>query len=352
MTVLEDRYRRVLRVLPVDYRGQWEEEMVATFLDSMTTGDPDVDEDLLDLGRPGAAECLSVVGLGVRLRLGGAGATARAVSWGEAVRAATLLGLLCNALLLPMSMVQDAWISLGLPLPAAGIDALSQSAQSPAWRSSVGLLGWAWVLSYLAVLLGRRHAAVALALLALVPSAVAPLTATAAQISGGLATDGPLLTAWCLLVIDVCVVAGLAAFHREAPRVPRAPWLRAFALGTVAFGLVGIGSLCQPGARVLFDLPGLLCLVWIGAARFGRGRGSPAGELTLSILSIPVLLLRASSVLDQRGSGLDRVSISLGVVEVVAVAAMAVVQMQRTRRLLPPESHASPNERLGGSCNS
>ena len=40
---LEQRYRRVLRLLPGYYREQWEEDMVGAFLDSWLTGDPEVD---------------------------------------------------------------------------------------------------------------------------------------------------------------------------------------------------------------------------------------------------------------------------------------------------------------------
>jgi hypothetical protein len=40
---LEQRYRRVLRLLPGYYRDKWEEDMVAAFLDSWMTGDPDED---------------------------------------------------------------------------------------------------------------------------------------------------------------------------------------------------------------------------------------------------------------------------------------------------------------------
>ena len=36
---LEQRYRRVLRLLPGYYRDKWEEDMVAAFLDSWLTGD-------------------------------------------------------------------------------------------------------------------------------------------------------------------------------------------------------------------------------------------------------------------------------------------------------------------------
>jgi len=37
---LEQRYRRVLRLLPGYYRDKWEEDMVAAFLDSWLTGWP------------------------------------------------------------------------------------------------------------------------------------------------------------------------------------------------------------------------------------------------------------------------------------------------------------------------
>ena len=36
-SVLETRYRALLRILPADYRAAWEEEMVATFLQGMVT---------------------------------------------------------------------------------------------------------------------------------------------------------------------------------------------------------------------------------------------------------------------------------------------------------------------------
>ncbi len=45
---LEQRYRRVLRLLPGYYRDRWEEDMVAAFLDSWLTGDPDEDDCILE----------------------------------------------------------------------------------------------------------------------------------------------------------------------------------------------------------------------------------------------------------------------------------------------------------------
>ena len=64
---LEQRYRRVLRLLPGYYREQWEEDMVAAYLDSWLTGDPYTDECLLEFCKPAWEEVASVVLLAARL---------------------------------------------------------------------------------------------------------------------------------------------------------------------------------------------------------------------------------------------------------------------------------------------
>ncbi len=75
---LERRYRRVLRLLPGWYRQQWEQDMVAAFLDSWLTGDPEEDEAIIEFCKPSWAEVASVAGLAVRLYLGGPGTRAPA----------------------------------------------------------------------------------------------------------------------------------------------------------------------------------------------------------------------------------------------------------------------------------
>ena len=57
---LEGRYRRALRLLPGYYRQQWEKDMVAAFLDSSLTGDPEEDEFITEYGRPSWPELASV----------------------------------------------------------------------------------------------------------------------------------------------------------------------------------------------------------------------------------------------------------------------------------------------------
>jgi hypothetical protein len=105
MTRLEGRYRRVLRLLlPAAYLREWEDEMVATFLESVRVDDPDDAAYLADFGRPGWSETASVAALAVRrrpgtarLRLGAGGASPRDLAWGEAARIVALVGVLAHA---------------------------------------------------------------------------------------------------------------------------------------------------------------------------------------------------------------------------------------------------------------
>jgi hypothetical protein len=94
---LEQRYRRVLRLLPGYYRDTWEEDMVAAFLDSWLTGDPDEDSVTMEFDRPSWPEIASVADLAARVYLGGAGTPRRYFAWGQAVRGAVLAVLLVHA---------------------------------------------------------------------------------------------------------------------------------------------------------------------------------------------------------------------------------------------------------------
>jgi hypothetical protein len=60
---LEQRYRRVLRLLPGYYRDRWEEDMVGAFLDSWLTGDPKDDDAILEFCKRTWPEVASVAGL-------------------------------------------------------------------------------------------------------------------------------------------------------------------------------------------------------------------------------------------------------------------------------------------------
>jgi hypothetical protein len=96
---LEQRYRRVLRLLPGYYRDKWEEDTVAAFLDSWMTGDPDEDSVTMEYDRPTRQEIASVIALAARLYLGGAATPRRYYACGQAVRLAVLAVVLvhCDA---------------------------------------------------------------------------------------------------------------------------------------------------------------------------------------------------------------------------------------------------------------
>jgi hypothetical protein len=72
-SVLELRYRRLLRLLPRGYREVRADEMVGTFLATMHDADPDNFDLTLTHGRPSGAEIRAVAVLAVRARWGEAG---------------------------------------------------------------------------------------------------------------------------------------------------------------------------------------------------------------------------------------------------------------------------------------
>ncbi|MBB4689213.1 hypothetical protein [Amycolatopsis jiangsuensis] len=155
MTVLAGRYRNLLRVLPAHYRDRWEDDMVATFLETVdrTGEDPDFED---DCGRPDFRETASVLALAVRLRIGEGGESAggrprRYVVAADAVRRFALLSTMFHAALaVVMGILRLTWptdIVRTTPTPAL-------------------LAGLLWLPAFLALLAGKRTWAVALPALA------------------------------------------------------------------------------------------------------------------------------------------------------------------------------------------
>jgi hypothetical protein len=166
---LEQRYRRVLRLLPGYYRDMWEEDMVAAFLDSWLTGDPEEDEAILEFCKPTWPEVASVAGLATRLYLGGAGTPRRYFAWGQAARRAVLAVTLVQATRGLDVLVLTAWsrrVFGWLPAPPAGIAPGTPGGILPpaVWY----LVAYAWIVSFVALLLGRYRTAQVIAALAIV----------------------------------------------------------------------------------------------------------------------------------------------------------------------------------------
>ncbi|MEV6867596.1 hypothetical protein AB0M44_42230, partial [Streptosporangium subroseum] len=222
MSLLEDRYRYVLQLLPASYRAEREEEMVCAFLEgSGALSDA-------DNPRPRWSEIASVAALSLRVRLGGAGASPRFFAWGEAVRLVAVLGLFFHA------MMSCVWLGDFLRSPGVfGSPSVDyRAALGPAgsaerlWNIVQGLGGLLWIVAFASLVRGRPRAAKLLALLALALyySAVFP----AGVVSWGDNNRTAILQSVLFVVPVLALVAG---FHRDAPRMHRPPWVAALPVG-------------------------------------------------------------------------------------------------------------------------
>ena len=169
---LERRYRRVLRLLPGWYRDKWEQDMVAAFLDSWLTGDPETDEYITWAAGPGWAETASVAGLATRLYLAGAG-TARRFAWGRAIRYAALALTVVQAARGLNILVRTVWgrrLFGWLPAPPANIVPGTPDSILPpvVWY----LVAYAWIVAFVLLVLRYYRTAQVIAALAIVPDLV------------------------------------------------------------------------------------------------------------------------------------------------------------------------------------
>jgi hypothetical protein len=336
---LERRYRRVLRLLPGYYRATWEEDMVAAFLDSALTGDPDDDEFTLEFGRPTWPEIASVADLAARLYLGGAGAPRRYLAWGQAVRGAVLAVIGVHAVVSLDALVRLAWIHrlLGVPAAPAGLLASTPAGVLP---PAVWYLGdCAWLMVFVTLILGRYWVARVYAALAIVPDLVWLLHG---QFTGFLpATSLGPWSFWVLL--SVVPVLALAAFHRDAPPAARWPWLLAL---PAAYLLVDVpllalqvtgNSAWGPDDSGLFCLlVALACLAHAPRAWSGASAGSGVWSLTLALLAVVAGAYRIASLADYlHDPHLIRVSLAELLILTVA-AALVAPDAARTARPAPP----------------
>ncbi|QXV55757.1 hypothetical protein [Amycolatopsis sp. TNS106] len=315
MNRLEDRYRRVLRLLPASYRQAWEEDMVATFLQSEQPEDTEDAEFAADYGRPSLPEVASVVALAVRLRLGGDGSPPRYLAWGETVRRLALVGLLVQA------VAALAGLGAGLWSPwVTNVVAVDRAADVQA------LFGLVWVAAYLSLVTGRWRSARLLAVLALAPSVVF-FAVDFATVEGAYG-----LSRVTGLLVDAVPVLALAAFHRQASPVKARPWLIALPVGV---SLLTIALLLTSfTAPALVDWPGVVCTaVFVAAVMYLSVPGmswrsaTVSWSTTLALFALTALGQRVVTLLDYlqfaaRTADLD-VMITIAAVQAAAVLVIA-----------------------------
>jgi hypothetical protein len=285
---LELRYRRALRLLPRYYREQWEEDMVAAFLESSLTGDPGVDEYHTEFGWPAWPEVASVAALAARLYLGGAGAPRRYFAWGQAARNAVLAVMLLHAAGALDGFVRLAWTHrLFGWLPASPAN-IPTAPSGGIWPTTGYAVGCAWIVIFLLLALGHYHTARVIAVLAIAPGLVALLQH---QLDGSLPRPYGAWAFWVLL--DLAPVLAMAAFYRGAPPVPRPPWLLALPacyllvyLPLLAVQATGNSAWLPDFSGLCCLLVALACLAHAPAAWSRRGADSGVWSLTLAVLAV------------------------------------------------------------------
>ncbi len=297
-SLLEKRYRLVLRMLPRSYRERREEEMVDTYLEEF-------DEDALDEVRPSLSEVASIAALAVRTRMGSAGAPARYAVAGATVRLFALLSILIHAgRLLTNNAITVAWMA------GAPVEDRRMYLQSLDDFSLTGIIGsicqWVlplgWVVAYAALVRDRRRAARVAAIVAAVPFV---WTIVDPRWFGGLSGFDIATTAFAwLTALAVC-----CGFHDDAPatRLPLAPPGLALMTVCVLMGLWNVSmtpSVDFAGPEVsIWCVAGLLWCV--ARARREVAALEPPLSLALALVGVAVLAERMSQIgLIMDGGGL------------------------------------------------
>jgi len=339
---LERRYRRVLRLLPGWYRQQWEQDMVAAFLDSWLTGDPEADEYISKAARPEWAEVASVAGLAARLYLGGAGAPRRYFAWGQAIRRAVLTVMLVHATLALDVLVRTAWSRRlsGLPAPPASLVTASPGG---AWPTAYYVVNVAWIVIFVALALGHYRAARVLAVLAIVPGLVALVQA---QLTGVMPAPFGSWAFWVLL--DLVPVLAMTAFHRDAPRAARWPWLLALPANYLLVVVPLLVLQATGNSAWLPDFPGLCCILVALACLAHAPRawsrqadGSGVWSLTLTLLAAVAGAYRIVTLSDYLHDP-HLIKVSLAELLILAAAAALVAPDAARAQAATPASPPHP----------
>lgn len=307
-SLLEERYRRWLRLLPASYRAEREEEMVSAFMEGAQRGRAGHDDQ-----RPRLLEIASVAALALRLRLGGPGSTPGSSLCGEAVRRAALLGLVFWTMVGGLYAGQ-AVLTYGIPVDALpdGVMGIGDPESPERVRLVLAdLVPLLWAVALGALVHGRPRTAKAAATAALVVPYVLVPPLVSWQVDA---------VRWaCSVLPGVVTVLALAiGFHRDAPP-PRLPARRALLLlalpiaaGVLLSVVVGVlGAMVRAGtvpARPLMsawmwiDTPGLTCVsllavtVWCVARRGAPVKPAAPVALAAAILTVPAVLARVGTM--------------------------------------------------------
>ncbi|MDH6213975.1 hypothetical protein [Streptomyces pseudovenezuelae] len=327
-TLLETRYRAVLRLLPAYYRQAREEEMVETYL-------WDLDRDTQDQSRPTLGETASVAALALRSRLAASGAPRRYALLGSTARHFALFAVLLQA--------TAALVDRVLGLTWASTHGSSQwdmfvsafTDQGPLF-GVVEVAEWAlpllWTVGFFALVHDRRRLARTSVLLAALPTLwpfVGPLVSDSVVPSDLWFAVVTALFAW-LSALALC-----AAYHRDAP---------AAALPVGSPGLVFAAFAVVTGASIVL-LPGAPDTAWAPATCFLVGavgwlvlrsrsadRGPAGGAVALAALGLLLLAVRVAALYPWLGLPLPAVYLGGALGQVAGLTLLVVVLGAVARR--------------------
>jgi hypothetical protein len=341
---LERRYRRVLRLLPGWYREQWEEDMVAAFLDSWLTGDPEADEYISKAAGPSWAEVASVAALAARLYLAGQGVPRR-YAWGQAARLAVLCVTLVQATRGLDILVQTVWSRhLFGWLPAAPASIVATTPGGP-WPAAVWyLVAYAWIVAFVTLALGYYRTAQVIAALAIIPDLVELLVG---QFGGRL--PAPYVGPWAFwLLLNLAPVLAMTAYRRNAPPTASGRWLLAL---PVTFLLVYVPLLALQAtgnSAWLPDFSGLYCLLvalaCLAHAPRTRSRHTASSgmwSLTLAMLAADAGAYRIISIADYLHDP-HLIAVSVAELLILLVAGALVVTDAARANAATPAPRPSP----------
>lgn len=328
-TLLEARYRAVLRLLPAYYRREREEEMVETYL-------WDLDRDTQDQSRPTAGEVASIAALAVRSRLGAAGAPRRYALFGSGAR----LFALSAVLLLAASAVVQPVLQLTWTFTRGGTERhvfLSGFTGHGVVGGTVAAAQWVlplgWTVAYFALLHDRRRLARIGALVAALPSLWLP----AGSLVGATVVTQPWFVVALVLLAWLPALALCAAHHRDAPpaRLPAGTSGLVFMAACV---LTGASLVLPPYGSDLVWAP-VNCFVvggvcWLLRHARRRDEAAPGGALALAVLGLLLLAVRVTTLYSWLGVPLPAGYLGGGLGQTAALALLTVVLTVAGRREL------------------
>ncbi|MEC4018643.1 hypothetical protein [Streptomyces sp. H27-D2] len=362
-TLLEDRFRFVLRVLPDYYRQEREEEMVDTFLSDREP----IDEEA-SFGRPGVREVAGVLALAVRSRLAAPGAPGRYAAYGRTARLATLLGVVALASVVLFNVLSDVAVLLAGSAADRRIvlDMMTERAAGSGfslWAVALYVLPLGWIGACLALPAGRWRTAAAFSAVATAPVLV-ELARQAAD--GFMPTGAPLVSTGFQCLVALTTVG---AFHSGAPGAELSKrvdeWLPPACFAVVLASLLA-------GRPVLafedwaygwaFLVAGTLWLVLrarsLKRASALRASGprtpaertgaedrlsDPALPAALAAVGLPILAARTCTVeFLAHASGMPAVAFPVHAGQVIAIAALEAVLLVHAVRALRREPRTRP----------